>query len=50
MLQKISSSIMQNNICREVLIAVANIIMLILIIMALINMDAKEIEFIYANF
>ncbi len=54
MLYKTLSNIFQNKFenkfVREIMIALANVTMIILIVVALLMMDAKEIDFIYANF
>lgn len=50
MLRRILSNISHNEILREILVVVCYIFMVIVIILALLMMDAKEISFVYANF
>ncbi len=50
MFYKTFLSIFQNEIVNEIWINFKNVVMIMLIIIAILMMEGKEIEFIYANF
>lgn len=50
MLHKTLSLIFQNSAVKELLLAVKNVVMVLAVLMALLMMDGKKLDFIYANF
>lgn len=50
MLHKTLLLISQNSAVKEILLAVKNVAMVLAVLMALLMMDGKKLDFIYANF
>lgn len=50
MLHKTLLLISQNSAAKEILLAVKNVAMVLAVLMALLMMDGKKLDFIYANF
>ena len=50
MFYKALSSIFHNKIACEIIENAKNVVMIVLVIIAILMMEGKEIDFIYANF